>query len=118
MATDRMRRVNEEIKEILAARLLELKDPRIGFVTLTDVRTSPDLAQAEVFYTELDGDEGNEPSETAAGLESAAPMLRRELADRLRIRRIPELHFTHDPAPERGRHIERLLRQARERDRE
>lgn len=110
---ERMRRVNAEIKEILAERLLELKDPRIGFVTITDVRTSPDLAHAEVFYTELD-DEGDGSSETHAGLESASPLLRRELGERLRVRRIPDLHFTHDPAPEQGRHIERLLRKARE----
>lgn len=113
MPSDRLRRVNEEIKEIVAARVLDLKDPRIGFVTITDVSTSPDLSRAEVFYTQLE--EGSE-DETAAGLESAAPLLRRELGARLRIRRIPDLHFTHDPAPAHGRHIEALLRETRERD--
>lgn len=113
MASDRLRRVNEEIKEIVAARVLELKDPRIGFVTITGVDTSPDLAKAEVFYTLLEDQDGDE---TAAGLASAAPLLRRELASRLRIRRIPDLHFTHDPAPAHGRRIEELLRETREQE--
>ncbi len=104
-----MRRVDEAVKEVLAGLLQELKDPRIGFVTLTDVRTSPDLARAEVFYTVLPDDPGAR-AETAAGLRSAAPLLRRELGARQRLRRVPELVFTHDPVPEHGRRIESLLR--------
>lgn len=106
--TARMRRVNESVKEILAELLPTLKDPRIGFVTLTEVRTTSDLAGAQVFYTVLPDDEATR-EETAAGLASAAPLLRRELGSRLRTRRTPALHFTHDPVPELGRHIERLL---------
>lgn len=113
MPSDRLRRINEGIKEIVAARVLDLKDPRVGFVTITDVRTTPDLARADVYFTQLDD---AAEADTAAGLESAAPLLRRELAAGLRIRRVPDLHFVHDPAPAHGRHIEELLREARERD--
>ncbi len=104
-----MRRVNEAVKEVLAELLTDLKDPRIGFVTLTDVRTSPDLARAEVFYTVLP-DDADTREQTAAGLRSAGPLLRRELGARQRLRRVPELLFTYDPLPGRGRRIESLLR--------
>ncbi|MBW3601936.1 MAG: 30S ribosome-binding factor RbfA [Actinobacteria bacterium] len=104
-----MRRVNEAVKQVLAGALADLKDPRVGFVTLTDVRTSPDLARAEVFYTVLP-DDPEARARTAAGLRSAAPLLRRELGARQRLRRVPELVFTHDPVPEHGRRIESLLR--------
>jgi ribosome-binding factor A len=104
----RMRRVNEEIKEILAEALPGMKDPRIGFVTLTDVRATTDLKQAEVFYTVLPDDEDT-LTQTARGLASATPMLRRTLGARLRTRNTPDLHFTHDPVPARGRRIEALL---------
>jgi ribosome-binding factor A len=105
-----MRRVNETVKEILAERLPELKDPRIGFVTLTDVRTSTDLRRAEVFYTVLPDDEETRQA-TSEGLESAGPLLRRALAARLRTRTVPDLHFVHDPLPERGRRLDALLEQ-------
>jgi ribosome-binding factor A len=108
MTSQRMRRVNETVKEVLAESLGDLKDPRIGFVTVTEVRTSPDLRHAEVFYTVLSDDE-DVRSATQAGLESAAPLLRRELGAQLRVKRIPALAFTHDPVPEHGRRIERLL---------
>lgn len=114
MASERLRRVNEEIREIVAARVLELKDPRIGFVTITDVETSPDLSQAQVFYTSFEDDDPERAAATAEGLASAAPLLRHEIGDRLRIRRIPDLHFRHDPAPAEGRRIEDLLRRIRE----
>jgi ribosome-binding factor A len=108
MANQRMRRVNETFKEVLAESVGDLKDPRIGFVTLTEVRTSPDLRHAEVFYTVLSDDDA-ERAATQEGLESAAPLLRRELGTQLRVKRIPALRFTHDPVPEHGRRIERLL---------
>ena len=115
MSGQRVRRVSESIREVLAEVILDLKDPRIGFVTLTDVRTSPDLRQAEIFYTVLPDDEDSLAS-TAAGLASAQPLLRRELAGRLRLRYVPALSFTHDPVPGRGRQIDRLLREARSPD--
>jgi ribosome-binding factor A len=111
---DRIRRVNESVKEILAARLVTLKDPRIGFVTVTDVRTSTDLKQSEVFYTVLPDDEDTR-QRTAEGLRSAAPLLRRELAGQLGTRNTPELDFVHDPVPAQGRRIEQLLAEQRER---
>jgi ribosome-binding factor A len=113
--SQRIRRVNEEIREILAGQLVNAKDPRIGFVTLTDVRTSTDLKHAEVFYTVLPDDEETQ-RQTAAGLESATPMLRRELGRRLRVRFVPDLQFTRDTVPEHGRHIESLLEQGRSTD--
>lgn len=108
--SQRLRRVNESVKEVLAGLLVDLKDPRIGFVTLTEVRTTPDLRQAKVFYTVLPDDEATR-AETAEGLASATPLLRRELGARLRMKNVPDLHFTLDPVPEHGRHIESLLRE-------
>ncbi|MGH8933250.1 MAG: 30S ribosome-binding factor RbfA [Egibacteraceae bacterium] len=105
----RVERVNATILQILAELMPTLADPRIGFVTITDVRTSMDLGHAKVFYTVLPDDEDSR-AEAAAGLRSAAPLLRREVASRLRVRRTPDLHFTHDPVPGRGRRIEHLLK--------
>ena len=109
--SQRMRRVNEAIKEIVAESVGGLKDPRIGFVTVTDVRVTQDLREAEVFFTVLpDTEEAR--VETGAGLQSAAPLLRHELNAQLRLRRVPDLHFIHDPLPEQGRRIDTLLRDA------
>jgi ribosome-binding factor A len=108
----RIRRVNEAVREVLAEVIGELKDPRIGFVTLTDVRTSSDLKHAEVFYTVLPDDPETRAA-TTAGLQSAKSLLRRELGTRLRLRHVPDLTFLEDPVPERGRRIERLLREQR-----
>lgn len=110
--SQRLRQVNEAVKEIVAEALPGLKDPRIGFVTVTDVRTSSDLKEAEVFFTVLP-DTPESRTETQAGLASAAPLLRHQLNAQLRMRRIPDLHFVHDPLPEQGRRIESLLDNAR-----
>lgn len=107
--SQRVRRANESIKEALAEALFSMKDPRIGFVTITEVRTTPDLRQATVYYTVLPDDEASR-AETAAGLRSAAPLLRREVGRRVRMKHLPDLEFAHDPVPEYGRRIERLLR--------
>ena len=109
--SQRMRRVSEAIKEIVAENLSDLKDPRIGFVTVTDVRTTPDFGSAEVFFTVLPDNEDARTA-TEAGLRSATPLLRRELGAQLRMRRVPDLHFTHDPLPEHSRRIETLLQDA------
>lgn len=106
--TQRMRRVNESVKEVLAELLPELKDPRIGFVTITEVRTSADLRHAEVFYTVL-SDDPVVQRRTEEGLSSAAPLMRRELGARLRMKHVPGLEFVHDPLPGQARRIERLL---------
>lgn len=108
--SQRLRRVSESVKEIVASTVQGLKDPRIGFVTITDVRVTSDLRTAEVFWTVLPDDESTR-EQTAAGLASATPLVRRELGARLRTRATPDLHFVHDPVPERGRRIEELLRE-------
>ncbi|MPZ72278.1 MAG: 30S ribosome-binding factor RbfA [Nitriliruptorales bacterium] len=107
----RLRRVNEVVREIVAELLPDLKDPRIGFVTVTDVRTTADLSSAEVFFTVLP-DTAEARAETAAGLRSATPVIRREVGAQLRTRRTPDLHFVHDPLPEQGRRIDTLLKNA------
>lgn len=108
----RIRRVNEAIKEVLAELLADLKDPRIGFVTITDVRTAPDLRVSEVFFTVLPDDEES-LAETAAGLRSATPLLRRQLGARVRLKYVPDLRFSHDPLPDHSRRIEELLGERR-----
>ena len=113
--SQRMRRLGERIKEIVAEELMEMKDPRIGFVTVTDVRVSTDVTQAQVFYTVLPDDDETR-AETSAGLESALPALRRELGRRLRTRNTPALTFTDDPVPEHGRRIEELIEATRRAD--
>lgn len=112
MSSPRMRRVNQSVRSVLAEELVDLKDPRLGMVTLTDVRTSVDLKHAEVFYTVLPDDEETRAS-TAEGLASAAPRLRRQLAAALRTKNVPALHFTEDPVPAQGRRIDELIEQAR-----
>ncbi len=109
--SQRLRRVNEAVKEIVAEAVSDLKDPRIGFVTVTDVRTTQDLREAEVFFTVLPDTEESRVA-TTAGLQSAAPLLRHELNAQLRLRRVPDLHFVHDPLPEQGRRIDTLLKDA------
>lgn len=109
--SQRVRRVSEAVKEIVAEMLPGLKDPRIGFVTVTDVRTTADLGSSEVFFTVLpDDDEAR--AATEAGLRSATPLLRRELGAQLKMRRVPDLQFTPDPLPEQSRRIDALLEQA------
>lgn len=106
--SQRTRKLGERIKEIIADQLLTLKDPRIGFVTVTDVRVSSDIAHAQVFYTVLPDDDDTR-AQTAAGLASAVPAVRRELGRRLRTRNTPTVHFIDDPVAEQGRHIDELI---------
>ena len=108
MASDRMRRVNEAVREVLSARIAEgLKDPRIGFVTVTSVDTSPDLRQARVYVSVL-GDESAR-QETLAGLGSAHGVLQRSIARELRMKRTPTLEFIFDESIDRGMRISELL---------
>jgi ribosome-binding factor A len=108
MPGDRMRRVNEALREVLSARIAGgLKDPRIGFVTVTAVDTSSDLRHARVYVSVL-GDE-DERAETLAGLESSRGFLQAGIARELRIKHTPTLQFEHDEALERGMRISRLL---------
>jgi ribosome-binding factor A len=103
-----MRRVDEAIREVLSEVVGQgLKDPRIGFVTVTDVKTSPDLRHARVYVTVLGGDA--ERSATLDGLQSAHGLLQRRVASQLRMKRTPTLQFLYDDTTDRAMHIEELL---------
>lgn len=103
----RAERVREAVKEVLAAEVERLKDPGIGFVTITDVTISPDLRHARVFYT-VYGSEVERAS-TRDGLKRAAKHLRAVVAHEVRLRQVPTLEFLEDPVPERTQRIERIL---------
>jgi ribosome-binding factor A len=108
MAAGRMRRVNEAVREVLSARIAEgLNDPRIGFVTVTSVETSPDLRHARVYVSVLGSDA--ERSQTLAGLESAHGVLQQSIAGELRMKRTPTLQFVFDESIDRGMRITELL---------
>ncbi|MCE4024849.1 MULTISPECIES: 30S ribosome-binding factor RbfA [unclassified Microbacterium] len=117
MAGERQARLADRIRVILAERLEKgLRDPRLGFVTITDVRVTGDLQHASAFYTVL----GTEEERVASGaaLTSATGLLRKEVGRQLGIRLVPTLEFIPDALPENADHISDLLRQARERDEE
>lgn len=117
MSQARVRRVAYRIKETVALLLdTRVKDPRLGFVTITEVRITGDLREATVFYTVL-GDDENRAS-TKAALESAKGMLRSEVGKALGIRHTPSLEFLLDGIPENAIHISEVLRTAQERDQE
>jgi ribosome-binding factor A len=114
---DRAAKVADRIKEVIAKRLEKgLRDPRVGFVTITDVRVTGDLQHASVFYTVYGTDE--ERADTAAGLKAATGMLRTEVGRNLNTRLTPSLEFIADAIPENAASIEALLREAAERDNE
>ncbi len=103
-----MRRVDEAIREVLSDALASgLKDPRIGFVTVTDVKTSPDLRRARVFVSVL-GDDAKR-SASLAGLQSAHGLLQRRVAGELHLKRTPTLEFVHDDTLDRAMRVEQLL---------
>jgi len=104
----RSQRVVEQIRRELAELIrLEVKDPRVGFITLTDVEITPDYAHAKVFFTSMTG-EGDVP-EIQQGLRRASGFLRRELGRRIRIHTIPELHFHYDRSVEEGSRLSQLI---------
>jgi ribosome-binding factor A len=105
--SERMRRVNEAVKEVVSEGLGELKDPRIGFVTVTGVETSPDLRHARVFVSVL-GSEAKR-RKTLAGLDAAHGVLQARLARQLRLKRTPQLAFEYDPTVERGVRMTQLI---------
>ena len=115
MASPRVRKIADRI-QVIVAEMLErrIKDPRLGFVTVTDVRVTGDSQQATVFYTVL-GEETDLVS-TAAALESARGLLRSEVAKQLGMRHAPTLEFIHDALPDTARHLDELLARARESD--
>ena len=105
--TDRMRRVNESVRQVLSEALGELKDPRIGFVTVTGVQTSTDLRHAKVFVSVLGSEHKREQS--LAGLSAAHGVLQSRLARELRMKRTPTLAFEYDPSVERGVRMSQLI---------
>ena len=116
MANPRVRRIADRIK-VTVAEMLErrVKDPRLGFVTVTDVRVSGDTQQATIFYTVLG--EGEESlASTAAALESAKGLIRSEVGKQLGMRHVPALAFELDAIPESARHLDEVLAKAREAD--
>ena len=113
----RARKLADRIKEIVARRLDKgLRDPRLGFVTITDVRVTGDLQHASIFYTVYGTEE--ERRDSAAALKAATGMLRTEVGRNITARLTPSLEFIADAIPENAEHIEELLREARTRDEE
>ncbi len=114
---DRAAKVADRIKEVIAKRLEKgLRDPRLGFVTITDVRVTGDLQHASVFFTVYGSDE--ERAESALALKAATGLLRTEVGKNLNTRLTPSLEFIADAIPENAAQIDSLLREARERDAE
>ena len=105
--TTRMRRVNESVRQVLSEQVGRLKDPRIGFVTVTAVETSPDLRQARVFVSVLGGE--RKRAQTLAGLDAAHSVLQSALARELRMKRTPQLTFDYDQTIERGVRLSKLI---------
>ena len=104
---ERMRRVNESLRQVLSEALLELKDPRIGFVTVTGVKTSPDLRQAVVYVSVL----GSEKKRTSSmtGLVAAHGVLQARVSRELRMKRTPLLTFEYDHTVEHGVRMSKLI---------
>ncbi|WP_435750578.1 30S ribosome-binding factor RbfA [Thauera sp. AutoDN2] len=104
----RSQRVVEQIRRELAELIrLEVKDPRVGFITLTDVEITPDYAHAKVYFTNMTGED--DVPEILQGLRRASGFLRRELGRRIRIHTIPELHFHYDRSVEEGSRLSQLI---------
>lgn len=102
-------RIAEQIQRELAQLLrLELKDPRVGMITLTSVEVTRDYSHAKVFYTNF----GGENNAVQEGLEHASGYLRSQLAHAMKLRIMPQLHFIYDPSIERGANLSRLIDQA------
>lgn len=117
MSNPRAARVADRIKEIIATRLEKgLRDPRLGFVTITDVRVTGDLQHASVFFTVYGSEQEREDS--AAALKAATGMLRSEVGKQLGTRLTPTLEFIADELPENAQHLSQLLNEARTRDEE
>ena len=104
-----MPRVNELLREVIAEEVRDLKDPAIGFVTITEVDTSPDLRNAYVYYTVLGTEE--EQAACAAALDRATPHLRSRLGGQVRLKYTPALEFRVDPSLETGMRIDSILRE-------
>jgi ribosome-binding factor A len=120
MTTGRMRRVDEAVRQVISDAVSgELKDPRVGFVTVTDVRTSSDLRHARVYVSVLGAGGGpsdeSERADSLAGLRSAHGFLQGRLAGELRLKRTPTLEFLYDDTTDRALRLEQLIDRAGER---
>ncbi|WP_344792378.1 30S ribosome-binding factor RbfA [Gryllotalpicola daejeonensis] len=114
---ERARKLADRIKVVIAKRLEKgLRDPRLGFVTITDVRVTGDLQHASVFYTVYGSEQ--ERSDSAKALKAATGMLRTEVGRNISVRLTPTLEFIADAIPENAAHIDELLRSAAARDSE
>lgn len=107
-----MRRINEVLREVIGATIAELSDPRIGFVTVTSVETSPDLRAAKVYVSVLGSEQEREA--TLAGLSSSHGVLQSKVAAETRMKRTPTLSFRYDETVEQGMRISRLLEEKEE----
>src|SRR5204863_544795 len=108
MPSGRMRRVDEALRAVLSDAITrDLKDPRVGFVTVTGVKTSPDLRHARVYVSVLGDEAAREAS--LDGLRSAHGFLQRRVADELPLKHTPTLNFEYDPSVDRGMRISSLL---------
>ena len=112
MASPRVRKIADRIK-VIVAEMLErrIKDPRLGFVTVTDVRLTGDSQNATIFYTVFGKDD--ELAGTAAALESAKGLIRSEVGKQLGMRHVPSLEFVHDALPETARQLDEVLARAK-----
>jgi ribosome-binding factor A len=110
VSSTRPDRVGEAIRDELSQLIArQVHDPGVGFITLTHVKVSPDLQVARVYYTTM-GDE-NAQRETAKALKRATPFLRRQIGQRIRLRRVPEVQFFYDESIAQGDRIERILQE-------
>ena len=106
----RASRVGDQIQAELASLLTrEVHDPGIGFLTITQVKLSPDLQQARVYYTSIGDSKARR--ESARALDRATPFLRRQIGQRLRLKRVPELSFFYDESIEQGDRVEQILQE-------
>jgi len=104
---ERMRRVNESIRQVLSEAVGKLKDPRIGFVTVTGVKTSRDLRHARVFVSVLGAE--RKRLQTLTALQAAQSVLQSQVARELHLKRTPQLAFEYDPSVERGVRMTKLI---------
>jgi len=118
MSSQRQERVGHEIQATVAEMVThgQLRDPRIGFITITGVKVSPDLRVAKVFYSLLGSDSEQARRDTQLGLDAAKGFVRREVSSRLQLRFSPEIFFSFDASVGEGDKIDRLLREVKEKE--
>jgi ribosome-binding factor A len=115
-SSQRTARVGHEVQAAIADMLSrgDLRDPRIGYITITGVKMSPDLRVARVYFSMIGTAE--QIAETSAGLEAAKGFVRREVTSKVKLRTSPEIYFAYDPSLEEGDKIDRLLKKVKEKE--